>query len=93
VQRVFRLPELRRLAERWNLSPTPDREICVTRPVAALTADRLLAAMQKELPTAHIELLDFSRLPAPEGELLFPASGLRQAPAGGYWSGYVTYAG
>jgi flagellar basal body P-ring formation protein FlgA len=24
---------------------------------------------------------------------LFPASGLRQTPAGGYWSGYVAYAG
>jgi flagella basal body P-ring formation protein FlgA len=93
VQRVFRLPELRRLAERWNLSPAPDRELCVTRPVAVLTADRMLSAMQRELPAAHIELLDFSRLPAPEGELLFPASGLRQTPAGGYWSGHVTYAG
>ena len=93
VERVFRVPELRRLAERWNVLPTPDREVCVTRRVAVLTADRLLAAMQKELPAAHIELLDFSRLPAPEGELLFPASGLRQTPAGGYWSGHVTYAG
>ena len=72
----FALPELRRLAERWNLSPAPDREVCVTRPVAVFDADRLLAAMQKELPAAHIELLDFSRLPAPEGELVFPALGL-----------------
>jgi flagella basal body P-ring formation protein FlgA len=97
VARVFRLPELRRLAERWNLSPVPDREFCVTRPVAVLTAGRLLAAMQnamqKELPAAHVELLDFSRLPAPEGELVFPVSGLRQGPAGGYWSGYVSYGG
>jgi flagella basal body P-ring formation protein FlgA len=93
VQRVFRVPELRRMAERWNLSPAPDREVCVTRPVAVLTADRIVAAMQKELPPAQIELLDFSRLPAPEGELLFPASGLRQTPAGGYWSGHIVYAG
>ncbi len=93
VQRVFRLPELRRLAERWSLSSVPDREVCVTRPVAVLSGDRLLAAMQKELPLARIELLDFSRLPAPDGEVLFPASGLRQAPAGGYWNGYVRYAG
>jgi flagella basal body P-ring formation protein FlgA len=93
VQRVFRLPELRRLAARWSLSPVPDREVCVTRPVAVFTADRLLAAMQKEIPAAHIELLDFSRQPAPEGELVFPVLGLRQAPAGGYWSGYVRYAG
>jgi flagella basal body P-ring formation protein FlgA len=93
VQRVFRLPELRRLAEPWNLSPVPGREFCVTRPVAVLTAGRLLAAMQNVLPAAHVELLDFSRLPAPEGELVFPVSGLRQGPAGGYWSGYVSYGG
>ncbi len=101
VQRVFRVLELRRLGERWNLLPVPDREVCVTRPVAALTAGQMLAAMQnavqnavqKEMPAAHIELLDFSRQPAPAGELTFPVSGLRQGPAGGYWSGYVSYGG
>ena len=101
VQRVFRVLELRRLAERWSVSPVPDREICVTRPVAALTAGQVLAAMQdavqndvqKDMPGAHIELLDFSRQPAPEGALVFPVSGLRQGPAGGYWSGYVAYGG
>jgi flagella basal body P-ring formation protein FlgA len=93
LQRVFRVLELRRLAERWSLSPVPDREICVTRRVAVPTAARLLAAMQQEMPAARIELLDFSRQPAPEGALLFPVSGLRQGPAGGYWSGYVAYGG
>src|ERR1019366_8579406 len=76
-----------------NLSPVPASVFCVTRPVAVLTAGRLLAAMQNVLPAAHVELLDFSRLPAPEGELVFPVSGLRQGPAGGYWSGYVSYGG
>jgi flagella basal body P-ring formation protein FlgA len=105
VQRVFRLLELRRMAERWSLATVPDREICVTRPVAVITAARLLAALQdaiqndvqnavpKELPAAHIELLDFSRQPAPEGTLVFPVSGLRQGPTGGYWNGYVAYGG
>ena len=109
VQRVFRVLELRRLAERWSLSVVPDREICVTRPVAVLTAARLLAAMQdaiqndvqtdvqnavhKELTEAHIDLLDFSRQPAPEGTLVFPVSGLRQGLTGGYWNGYVAYGG
>jgi flagella basal body P-ring formation protein FlgA len=97
VQRVFRLLELRRLAVRWSLSTVPDREICVTRPVAVLTVARLLAAMQsavqKEMPEAHIELFDFSRQPAPEGELVFPVSGLRQGARGGSWSGYVSYGG
>jgi flagella basal body P-ring formation protein FlgA len=93
VQRVFRVLELRRLAEGWSLSPSPDSEVCVTRPVAAIPGGRLLDAMQKELPAAHIEMLDFSRQPAPEGVLAFPVSGLRQGPGGGYWTGYVTYGG
>jgi flagella basal body P-ring formation protein FlgA len=97
VQRVFRVLELRRLAERWSLSTVPDREICVTRPVAVLTAAQVLAAMQNavqnEMTAAHIELFDFSRQPAPEGTLVFPVSGLRQGLTGGYWSGYVAYGG
>jgi flagella basal body P-ring formation protein FlgA len=93
AQRVFRLPELRRLAERFDITSAPDHEVCVTRPVSALSADRMLAAMQRELPAAHINLLDFSRQPAPEGELVFPISGLRQTSGGGYWTGYVTYGG
>jgi flagella basal body P-ring formation protein FlgA len=93
VQRVFRVLELRHMAERWGVSPVPDGEVCVTRPVAVLTVARLLAAMQSELPSAHIELLDFSHQPAPEGTLVFPVSGLRQGPEGGYWNGHVTYGG
>jgi flagella basal body P-ring formation protein FlgA len=93
VQRVFRAPELRRLAERFGLVPAPDHEVCVTRPVSVSTAERVLAAMQGALPAAHIKLLDFSRQPAPEGDLVFPVSGLRQTSGGGYWTGYVTYGG
>jgi flagella basal body P-ring formation protein FlgA len=93
VQRVFRLPELRRLAQLWNVEPLPEREVCVTRPVQVSTSARLLAAMQKELPAARIEILDFSRQPAPDGELVFLSAGLRQGPDGGYWNGYVKYAG
>ena len=93
VQRVFRLPELRRLAERWRLPSVPGQEVCVTRPVAVIPAERLLAAMQRELPAAHIELLDYSRQPAPDGGLVFPLSALRQTAAGGYWTGHVTYGG
>jgi flagella basal body P-ring formation protein FlgA len=93
VQRVFRLPELRRLAQLWNVVPLPEQEFCMTRLVQVSTSARLLAAMQKDMPAAHIEILDFSRQPAPDGELVFPAAGLRQGPDGGYWNGYVKYAG
>ncbi|MEO8592511.1 MAG: flagellar basal body P-ring formation chaperone FlgA [Candidatus Solibacter sp.] len=93
VQRVLRAPELRRLAEHWKLAVAPDREVCVTRPAAVIDAARMLDAMRKELPDAQIEILDTSRMPAPEGELVFPLARLRQTAAGGYWHGYVRYAG
>jgi flagella basal body P-ring formation protein FlgA len=93
VQRVLRVLELRRMAERWSVSSVPVSDVCVTRPVAVSNAEQLLAAMRKELPAAHIEMLDFSRQPAPQGTLAFPVTGLRQGPSGGYWSGYVTYGG
>src|SRR5258708_11128312 len=82
VQRVFRLPELRRLALRWNLTSPPERELCVTRPVAVPDPALLLAAMHAQLPAAQIEILEYSRLAAPQGELEFPLSGLRQSPGG-----------
>jgi flagella basal body P-ring formation protein FlgA len=57
--------------------------------------------MQKSLPQARIEILDFSRQPVPSGEIEFPLAGLRPAPAGTagnqpkavLWSGAVIYAG
>jgi len=93
VQRVLRAPELRRLAERWNVSSASERETCITRPAAVIPPERLLEAMRKELPGAQIEILESSRMPAPEGNLIFPLAGLRQTPFGGYWNGYVVYAG
>jgi flagella basal body P-ring formation protein FlgA len=89
VERVLRLRDLLRVSGRWGVAV--DRDVCVTRPAAVLKPERLLAAMRKEMPQARIELLDFSRMPAPEGDLVFPAAGLRQSPAGGYWNGYVVY--
>jgi flagella basal body P-ring formation protein FlgA len=93
VQRVFRLPELRRLAERFHLTPIPEREICVMRPVAVLDTTVMLAAMRRGLPDARIEILEFSRQPVPQGELEFPVNGLRGSAGGAFWSGSVSYAG
>ncbi len=93
VPRVLRAPELRRLADRWKLPASPEREICVTRPSAVIPPERLLEAMQKEIPGAHIEILESSRIPAPAGNLVFPLTGLRPTASGGYWNGYVAYAG
>lgn len=93
VQRVFRAAELQRLAARFHASNQPEKDLCFERRTAPLDAPRLLEAMQRALPAARIEILDYSRICAPEGELEFPISGLRQTPAGGFWSGSIRYAG
>lgn len=93
VQRIFRAPELRRLSLSINAPAPADMELCIERPVARLEPARVLEAMRRQLPDADIEIMDYSRLPAPQGELDFPVSGLRQAPGGGFWSGAVRYAG
>jgi flagella basal body P-ring formation protein FlgA len=92
VQRVFRLPELRRLAARLNITVEPRGEVCFERPIAPLDPARLLEAMRKQLPEAEIEILEYSRLPVPQGELEFTLNGLHQIPlGGGFWSGSVRY--
>jgi len=91
VERVFRVAELRRLAARLGATPAPEKDLCVTRPVAPLDGARILAALRKQLPGAGIRILDFSRQPAPEGALEFPLSGWRRGSP--YWNGFVRYAG
>jgi flagella basal body P-ring formation protein FlgA len=93
VERVFRLPELRRLAARFNLPVSPASEVCVARPVSPPDPALFLAAMRKELPQAAIEIEDYSRQPLPAGDLTFPAASLRHAPRETLWIGYVRYAG
>ncbi len=93
VRRVLHAPELRRLALRWNAPQPPEGEICFERRTAPLDAERIRAAIRRELPQASIEVLDFSRAPVPEGELRFPVAGFRKGGSGGYWAGFVRYAG
>lgn len=93
VTRIFRLPELRTIASRFHLAAAPESEICVVRPVSALDPARLLRAMQASLPAARIDILDFSRQGAPQGEIEFPTAGLRRIQEDGMWTGYVRYAG
>jgi flagella basal body P-ring formation protein FlgA len=93
VRRVFGGAELRRMGARWNEPPAAE-EVCFERPAAPLERERMLDVMRKSLPEgAEIELLDWSRAAAPEGELEFPAAGLRSAGALAWWRGWVRYAG
>jgi flagella basal body P-ring formation protein FlgA len=91
VQRVIHVAELRRLAVRWSVAQGEERDLCFTIPVAPPDAARMLAAMQRQLPGARIEILESSRQPAPDGELEFPLAGLHPSPGGGYWNGSISY--
>jgi flagella basal body P-ring formation protein FlgA len=93
VPRIFGIPELRRIAVHFHLSTDPSQAICFERQVAPLGPANLLAAMQRELPEGRLEILDFARLPAPQGRLEFPLAGLRRDGRDGFWSGFVRYGG
>jgi flagella basal body P-ring formation protein FlgA len=93
LQRVFHVPELRQIAARFQLSQTFDSDICVERGTASLDQAKVLAAMQKELPEAKIEILEVSKQTAPEGEIVFHRAGLRNTTTNGaIWYGSIRYA-
>ena len=92
MPRVFHAAELRRLELRLGTAPAPEEDLCVARPMAPLDPARILEAMRRQLPEGQVDLLDFSRRPAPQGTLQFPISGLRRGSAG-YWDGFVSYGG
>ncbi len=98
VRRSFGAGELARLAARFNL-PAPAGPVCFERPLVPLERARLAEVLFRSLGVAgaRIAIEDFSRHPAPRGELVFPREWLR-APAPGasaavLWKGYVRYAG
>ena len=92
VVRVFRPLELRQLALRFHLGQAPGTPLCVARPVKPLDPQRLLDAMRRSWPTASIQILDFSRQPAPEGPLELPKSHLRREAGTALWNGWIAYA-
>ena len=99
VRRRFEAAELARLAARHNV-PAPPGEVCFERPLVPPDRARLLEVLERALGVAgaRISIEDFSRHPAPRGEVVFPREWLR-APAPGappsavLWKGYVRYAG
>jgi flagella basal body P-ring formation protein FlgA len=92
VQRVFHGAELRRIAGAFGVD-APQNGLCVERKAAPLDPERLLESMRAKLPGARVEILDYSRQSAPEGEMVFPLAGLRDAPGGAIWRGWVLYGG
>jgi len=98
ARRMLNPRELERLAGQHGIPLGGAPSLCVERAVERLTEERVLAALHRALGSseARVELLDFSRAPAPHGEIEFARSGL-VAPLGDprtpvVWRGRLRYA-
>jgi flagella basal body P-ring formation protein FlgA len=97
LERVFHPDELRRLALANGLpDPKLTANVCSAWPLAPLTSEKLVGAMEKALAgrEPQIELLARNLAPAPPGEVVFPLAGLSGYSENAViWKGYVIYAG
>jgi flagella basal body P-ring formation protein FlgA len=93
--RMLQGAELVRLAKRHGIADGEFANVCFQRAMRQLSEQELLEAFRQALgiPSAEVELVDFSRFPAPVGDLVFPRSGLSLTPSTGssFWKGYVIY--
>lgn len=95
AQRVFRVPELKRIAAANHLEGNPESDICFAWKLSVPDRAAILAAMLKELEgrAPSIEIVESSLMPAPQGEIVFPLSGLVfGSDKASVWRGYIRYA-
>jgi len=95
-QRVFHPAELRRIALANHIEGAAgiSADVCFAWPMAVPARQDILAAMKQTLKgrNARIEIVNQSLLPAPNGQLVFPSSGLCGFSAEPViWRGYVLY--
>lgn len=100
ARRIFQAGELKRLADRAGVNINPANGTCVERKLETLTPERILEELRKSprLKDCNLELIDFPRVRAPEGEIVFPpealvnpASDKDDAPT--LWRGYIRFGG
>jgi flagella basal body P-ring formation protein FlgA len=99
ARRILNARDLERLAAQHGITLAALPILCVERALEPLTEERVLAALQKALSgsQARFELVSFSHIAAPPGELEFARSGF-QAPVAGsnapaLWRGQFRYDG
>jgi flagella basal body P-ring formation protein FlgA len=96
-RRVFRIDEVRRLASRFDVRLTPEREACFEWRLERLRSENIVQAMRESLalPEAQIDVLELSHAISPPGRIVFPMSGLLadadRHTGGALWRGYVLY--
>jgi len=95
ARRIFSPSEIARLAGRFGVTLEMPRSACFERQLKPLDPEKVRAALEESLAgrNARLELIDYLRLPVPEGPLEFPRFGLsRQAGrSAALWRGKVEY--
>ncbi|MBN9661691.1 MAG: flagellar basal body P-ring formation protein FlgA [Acidobacteria bacterium] len=102
LRRFWTLHQLNTILERHGLpvlaaTNQPDATICVERPARTYSAQEVEKALRTALPQdAHLELIDYCRLPMPSGDLRFELKSLSSHPGSAdtaplLWRGGVQY--
>ncbi len=95
-ERVFRAAELRRIAVANHLPVSTFSDTCFEWSVKVPDRKALAGAIEATLVNRNpqVEILDQSLMPAPEGKIVFPLSGMSGVSSHPIvWRGYVAYAG
>lgn len=96
TKRIFGAPELRRIAAANHLATNIEESVCFAWQLSVPDRGAMLSAMRKQLDghNPQIEIVESSLMPAPQGEMIFPLTGLLYgSEAASIWRGYVQYSG
>jgi len=94
-QRIFRVPELRRIAAANHLDGEFPEDVCFAWKLGAPDQAQMLLAMQKSLEgrSPTIQIIDSSLMLVPAGKIVFPVSGLiTGSDKPSVWRGFIEYA-
>jgi len=95
VRRIFLIAELQELANRHGISTKIGAPVCFSWAVHPLSRQEIVEALKKSLAgiDADLEITDQCRVPVPQGEVVFPLTGLTaESSHPAFWNGYVRYA-
>ncbi len=89
--RILSGAELTRFARTHAVTLTQARSVCFERRTQRLKAADIQALLERSLPDATIELIDFTRAALPDGVIEFPTAGLGRgrADAPVLWRGVI----
>jgi flagella basal body P-ring formation protein FlgA len=97
ARRLMSRQEVVRLAKRYSLPEDSVSSACFALEAKPLSPESIAAALREILPEGkgEISVVDFSRQPAPSGDLVFPQENLHRVPDRGdgslLYRGFVRY--